>query len=95
MLKKTLMGLFLAGVIVSSQVQGAEAPKNGQTRKDDHPNAALKDAIMKEDQIDPTDVFTIPLDESEVEDDLLIDRLEGRKPIPEVLEQHSRSQPNR
>ncbi len=41
-----------------------------------------KEQIIKRDQIDSTDALAVPLDDSEVEDEELIDEIEGKEVFP-------------
>lgn len=41
-----------------------------------------KEQIMKYDQVDPTDALAVPLDDSEVEDEELIEEMEGKDTFP-------------
>lgn len=41
-----------------------------------------KEQIMKYDQVDPTDALAVPLDDSEVEDEELIEEMEGQDTFP-------------
>lgn len=41
-----------------------------------------KEQIMKYDQVDSTDALAIPLDDSEVEDEELIEEMEGQDTFP-------------
>ncbi|MBA3722723.1 MAG: hypothetical protein H0W88_10030 [Parachlamydiaceae bacterium] len=43
-----------------------------------HPRAELRDDIMEEDELEGTDTLAIPLDDSAVEDEALLDRMEGK-----------------
>lgn len=72
---KVLMAILtLSTAILSAQPQQNQTPSNMKERID----------IIKQDQISGTDTLAIPLDESEVEDEELIDEMEGVPFAPTV-----------
>lgn len=73
MTKRILYILFASLFTLSNLPAGQSAPSeknSGATRE--------KDKIMLRDQVDSTDTFAIPLDESEVEDEAQINRDEKK-----------------
>lgn len=89
MLKKTISLLSLASILLTMSIQAANAvPKNTPI---DHVSTREKDEIMKLDEADGTDTLAIPLDESEVEDDIQLDMDEHR---PLKLDLPGQTNPN-
>ena len=81
---------LMAGFIfcaLTCPIEGAEASKPA-TAAASNVNAAQankteeKYDIMKRDQMDSTDVFAIQLDDSEIEDEEEINKLEGKEVFP-------------
>lgn len=61
----------------------------------DHARTQLRDEIMEEDQLGGTDIFAIPLDESAVSDEALMDRMEGKPYAPTVPTKNTTTTPAR
>lgn len=87
MLKKLFVSLSF-GLLFTLQMHAVDTHSN--TPRDTQNETRLKDEILREDLIDQTDVLAIPLDNSEVEDQELLDRLEG-KPFHPVQEHNNSS----
>lgn len=78
MLKQKICSLLLTFVftIVITSCQNSE---NKKTTTANEQLTKEKDEIMKRDQVDPTNVFAIPFDDSEVEDEQEINRDEKKE----------------
>lgn len=63
------------GVNAHAVATAAKSPVKAQ-------NWEEKEQIMKYDQVDPTDALAVPLDDSEVEDEELIEEMEGKDTFP-------------
>lgn len=63
---------------LEAQAKTNQAPSNQSTRPTDNGKYEEKMRIMEKDEKDDTDIFAIPLDDSEIEDEEELDRLEGK-----------------
>ena len=74
MLKVNRVSCVFAGILALAISAFADQPNSAQERRTNE-----KFNIMKRDQVDSTDLFEIPLGDSEVEDEEEINRLEGKE----------------
>lgn len=82
--KKTLcLSIFLSIAICTIQAAPNNSQSNNvnQQQRNSQANsqAEQRDRIMLKDNIDETDIYAIPLDSSEVEDEEEVNRLEGKQ----------------
>lgn len=74
--------LFGFALAICGSVQGAEtqAPVKSETPKQNDKVTQEREEynILKRDQVDTTDTLAIPYDDSEVEDEEEVDRIEGK-----------------
>jgi hypothetical protein len=91
-MKKRIYATLLIGLFTLT-LQAQNASSNGQNNRPVQANTSkdsnqektrLKIEVMQEDQIDGTDIFAIPYDDSNVEDEQILDRSEGKPYRPEV-----------
>lgn len=81
---KKLQLCLIAGFlfVLSAALEGAEpkpAEKAAAPKADNESAIKEKEEILKRNQIDDTDTLAIPFDDSEVEDEEEINRIEGKK----------------
>lgn len=74
------LNFLIAGFILAlSTVEGADATKPEAPKGAAQITTQEKYEILKKDQIDSTDTLAIPFDDSEVEDEEEVNRIEGKK----------------
>ncbi|MCE2981945.1 MAG: hypothetical protein LW832_00120 [Parachlamydia sp.] len=78
-MKKTLFNTLALFSFAAFTVEAQPATTPSQAKQHD---AAQKDKIMLRDQIDDTDIYAIPFDDSEVEDEEEINRAEKKEVFP-------------
>jgi hypothetical protein len=73
--------IALNAALISLAIEAApnRSSSANQNNSNQRQEDAERDEIMREDQVDNTDIYAIPLDSSEVEDEEQINRLEGKQ----------------